>query len=96
MLDEIFGGRGRQISEFEASLVYRMSSRTPARATQRNPVSKKTNNNNKKCPPDSGSRVLGLKVCTTTTQLRWTFEATCSAYLLSGQPELHKKHCPQK
>jgi hypothetical protein len=36
------GGRGRRISEFEASLVYRVSSRT-ARATQRNPVSKKTN-----------------------------------------------------
>jgi hypothetical protein len=36
------GGRGRQISEFEASLVYRVSSRT-ARATQRNPVSKKQN-----------------------------------------------------
>jgi hypothetical protein len=34
------GGRGRQISEFEASLVYGVSSRT-ARATQRNPVSKK-------------------------------------------------------
>jgi hypothetical protein len=34
------GGRGRQISEFEASLVYRVSSRT-ARAKQRNPVSKK-------------------------------------------------------
>jgi hypothetical protein len=33
------GGRGRQISEFEASLVYKMSSRI-ARATQRNPVSK--------------------------------------------------------
>ena len=33
-------GRGRQISEFEASLVYKVSSRT-ARATQRNPVSKK-------------------------------------------------------
>jgi hypothetical protein len=33
------GGRGRQISEFEASLVYRVSSRT-ARTTQRNPVSK--------------------------------------------------------
>jgi hypothetical protein len=33
------GGRGRRISEFEASLVYRVSSRT-ARATQRNPVSK--------------------------------------------------------
>jgi hypothetical protein len=40
-------GRGRRISEFEASLVYRVSSRT-ARATQRNPVSKKTNNNKKK------------------------------------------------
>jgi hypothetical protein len=33
------GGRGRWISEFEESLVYRVSSRT-ARATQRNPVSK--------------------------------------------------------
>jgi hypothetical protein len=50
------GGRGRQISEFEDSMVYRVSSRT-ARATQRNPVSKtkqnktkqnkKTKNNNK-------------------------------------------------
>jgi hypothetical protein len=34
------GGRGRWILEFEASLVYRVSSRS-ARATQRNPVSKK-------------------------------------------------------
>jgi hypothetical protein len=34
------GGRGRQISEFEASLVYTVSSRT-ARATQRNPILKK-------------------------------------------------------
>jgi hypothetical protein len=33
------GGRGRQISKFEASLVYRVSSRT-ARAIQKNPVSK--------------------------------------------------------
>jgi hypothetical protein len=33
------GGRGRRISEFEASLVYRVSSRT-ARAINRNPVSK--------------------------------------------------------
>jgi hypothetical protein len=33
------GGRGRQISEFEASLVYRVGSRT-ARVIQRNPVSK--------------------------------------------------------
>jgi hypothetical protein len=34
------GGRDRQISEFEASLVYKVSPRT-ARAIQRNPVSKK-------------------------------------------------------
>jgi hypothetical protein len=42
------GGRGRRISEFEASLVYRVSSRT-ARTIQRNPVSKnkKQNKTNK-------------------------------------------------
>jgi hypothetical protein len=34
------GGRSRWISEFEASLVYKVSSRT-ARAIQRNPVLKK-------------------------------------------------------
>jgi hypothetical protein len=34
---EAEAGGGRRISEFEASLVYRVSSRT-ARATQRNPV----------------------------------------------------------
>jgi hypothetical protein len=33
------GGRDRQISDFEASLVYKVSSRT-ASAIQRNPVSK--------------------------------------------------------
>jgi hypothetical protein len=36
------GGRGRRISEFEASLVYKVSSRT-ARAIQKNLVSKKQN-----------------------------------------------------
>jgi hypothetical protein len=40
-------GRGRQISEFEASLVYRVSFRT-AKAIQKKPVSKKQTN--KKCP----------------------------------------------
>jgi hypothetical protein len=40
------GGRGRRISEFEDSLVYKVSSRT-ARAIQRNPVSK---NQKKKKP----------------------------------------------
>jgi hypothetical protein len=41
------GGRGRRISEFEASLVYRVSSKT-ARARQRNPVSKIKNKNKTK------------------------------------------------
>jgi hypothetical protein len=41
------GGRGRLISEFEANLVYRVSSRT-AKATQRNPVLKNKKTKNKK------------------------------------------------
>jgi hypothetical protein len=41
------GGRGRRISEFEASLVHKVSSRT-ARAIQRNPVSKNKNKNKNK------------------------------------------------
>jgi hypothetical protein len=40
------GGRGRQISEFEASLVYKVSSRT-ARDTQRNSVLKTKKQTNK-------------------------------------------------
>jgi hypothetical protein len=40
------GGRGRQISEFKASLVYRVNSRT-ARAIQRNTVSEKKNKKQK-------------------------------------------------
>jgi hypothetical protein len=38
------GGRGRQISEFKTSLVYKVSSRT-ARTTQRNPGSKNKQTN---------------------------------------------------
>jgi hypothetical protein len=41
------GGRGRHISEFEASLAYKVSSRT-ARAIQRNPVSKNKQTKKKK------------------------------------------------
>jgi hypothetical protein len=41
------GGRGRRISEFEASLVYKVSFRT-ARTTQRTPALKNNNNNKKK------------------------------------------------
>ena len=41
------GGRGGQISEFEARLVYKVSSRT-ARAIPKNPVSKNKNKNKNK------------------------------------------------
>jgi hypothetical protein len=41
------GGRDRRISEFEASLVYKVSSRT-AKTIQRNPVSKNKNKKNNK------------------------------------------------
>ena len=41
------GGRGRRTSEFEASLSYRVCSKT-ARATPRNPVSKKQKDKKKK------------------------------------------------
>jgi hypothetical protein len=50
------GGRGRWISEFEASLVYRVRSRT-ARAIQRNTISKKQNKQTK----------INNKTTTTTT-----------------------------
>jgi hypothetical protein len=40
------GRRGRRISEFEASVVYRVSSRI-AKAIQRNPVLKKQTNKTK-------------------------------------------------
>jgi hypothetical protein len=51
------GGRGRWISEFEASLVYRVSSRT-ARTAQRNPVLKKK----KKVLLHTNEKLLFLKV----------------------------------
>jgi hypothetical protein len=41
------GGRGRQISEFEASLVYKVSSRT-GRATEKPCLEKQTNKQKKK------------------------------------------------
>jgi hypothetical protein len=53
------GGKGRWISEFEASLVYRVSSRT-ARAIQRNPISKnkqtKTNKQTNKKTTDASTK----------------------------------------
>jgi hypothetical protein len=57
------GGRGRQISELEASLVYRVSFRT-ARAIQRNPVSnkpKKEKEKEKESPASNTDWVRGFE-----------------------------------
>ena len=54
------GVRGRQISEFEASLVYSMSSRI-ARATQRNPVSEKKKRKKKKKKKNIPSHMFSIK-----------------------------------
>jgi hypothetical protein len=60
------GGRGWQISEFKASLVYKVSSRT-ARAIQRNPVSKnpKRKKKRKVCISTPG-RLINMRSDSTT------------------------------
>jgi hypothetical protein len=54
------GGRGRWISEFEASLVYKVSSRT-ARNIQRNPFSKNKNKKTTTKKPKSARAERGPK-----------------------------------
>jgi hypothetical protein len=57
-------GRHRQAdSEFEASLVYRVSSRTARRQTQRNPVSKNQKQTNKKIGLSQNSMTTKLLIC---------------------------------
>jgi hypothetical protein len=65
------GGRGRQISEFEASLVYRVSSRT-AKATHRNPVLK----NQKKKEKKEKEKKKKDEVITATSP--FTFKVLCA------------------
>jgi hypothetical protein len=55
------GGRGSQISEFEASLVYKVNSRT-ASATQRNPVSEKKKEKKRKEKEQKIGVCIGLTV----------------------------------
>jgi hypothetical protein len=75
------GGRGRWISEFKASLVYRVTSRT-ARAIQRNPVLKKQANkrqtNKQKTQKISSGKslYLGFMLCiheTLGSKQKWGF-----------------------
>jgi hypothetical protein len=67
------GGRGRWISKFEASLVYRVSSRT-ARATQRNPVSKNKNKNKqtKKLRKKRRRKTITTLTCQKLSSSVWT------------------------
>jgi hypothetical protein len=73
------GGRGRWISEFEARLVYKVSSRT-TRATQRNPASKNQKKKKKKKKylearhiplilPSVDFRGRGRRICESKTSL---------------------------
>jgi hypothetical protein len=69
------GGRGRWISKFEASLVYKVSSRT-ARATQRNPVSKinKTNESKTKARGFSNKRGIESRLQKKCKVITWLFK----------------------
>jgi hypothetical protein len=98
------GGRDRQISEFEASLVYRVSSRT-ARTTQRNPVSKqsktkqnktkqnKTNKQIKKPPPTRKNNKKGIYSITFSCHvfIKNVFNLPCSLHLFLAQFNFSRK-----
>jgi hypothetical protein len=86
------GGRGRQISEFKVSLVYKVSSRT-ARATQRNTVSKnqkkkKNKNKNKK----KNYYHFTFLVLMATNSLKHLFFSINS--FLETKSSQQTKHCP--
>jgi hypothetical protein len=79
------GSRGRWISEFEDSLVYKVSSRT-ARATQRNPASKKPKNkqtNKKKTVRNKHEVVIYIYIVRLDRQIFLTFS---SCNFMGGAP----------
>jgi hypothetical protein len=86
------GARGRQISEFKASLVYKVNSRT-ARFTQRNPVSKnkQTNNqnNNKKQKQTQNKTIKQTKTTKTTNETNKKPQVTEDA----GKDVEKEEHC---
>lgn len=58
------GGRGRWISEFEVSLVYRVNSRQPCLKNQPLPLTteNQNNNNNKNTTTTTNNKILGVVV----------------------------------
>jgi hypothetical protein len=98
------GGRGRRISEFGASLVYRVSFRT-VRATQKNPVStprlpkkptpqQKTKNHQTKPNQKTKRQSYKLASMAVNTYIPFTWEAEAGGYRVLGQ--LHSKTLSQK
>ena len=91
------GGRGRRISEFKDSLVYRVSSRT-ARATQRNPVSKKQKTKNKKQtnkqPLELGMVAQDLELCRQRQVDLGGLEANMDFNMVPGHPGQHNDERP--
>jgi hypothetical protein len=71
------GGRGRWISEFEASLVYRVSSMT-ARTAQRNPFlkNKQTKQNKTKQNKTNAVQMFSVR-----TRIRKGFKVCCGSGL---------------
>jgi hypothetical protein len=92
-------GRGRQISEFEASLVYRVNSRT-AKATQRNPVSKNKTTTTKSfsffLATYGGACLLFQHLGGRGRQISVSFRPAWSRCRVPGQPGLHREILPQK
>jgi hypothetical protein len=73
-------GRGRWISEFEASLVYRMIFRT-ARATQRNPVSNHPSQEERKKKKEKVTGKPGAETCLLSTFCLIVFAFSRALYL---------------
>jgi hypothetical protein len=88
------GGRGRWISEFEASLVYRVSSRT-ARVIQRNPVSKKQNKTKQK-QKQKTKQISNQETQATTTMMTTTTTTTKRSVKVIGELLENRSKEPHK
>jgi hypothetical protein len=69
------GGRGRRISEFKASLVYKVSSRT-AKSTQRNPASKKEKQQQQQQKQNKKKQTNKKKECSKVSPFLYTVSGT--------------------
>jgi cell division protein FtsB len=67
------GGRGRGISEFKASLVYRVSSST-SRVTQTNPISKKKQKQKQKTKQKQKNKKQNKETATKNKSLKTEIE----------------------